>query len=276
MALFWNALLLIRTLFDQITHHFVHNVTYLGKIVFNTAWEDPELDLKALNLSKDDQIVMITSAGCNALAYAIRGPKHIYSIDRNPCQNAILELKIAAIKEFDYDTFWKMWGEGKLPNFTTQYYPRLRKYLSPSAAAFWDSKSYYFDGKRLRNSFYYHGCSGFLGWMVIRVYCKMLPGLLQAVQSLWTAENSKEQRNIYEHKIKPKFWNAVTLNLLASSMSLTFMTGVPKPQQKLLEEEGGVVDFVKKQFEWICTDSCIKRNYFYKVYVNGQYTKGNF
>jgi len=93
-AFFGFVLGWISTVIDS----FVHKKLYTGKIIFNCAWEDPALDLEALKLTKDDNIVVITSAGCNVLTYAIHEPNHIYSIDRNPCQNALLELKIAAIK----------------------------------------------------------------------------------------------------------------------------------------------------------------------------------
>jgi hypothetical protein len=68
----------------------------------------------------------------------------VYSIDRNPCQTALLELKIAAIKELDYETFWKMFGDGRLENFRKDVYPRLRKLLTPESQKFWDSNAYYF------------------------------------------------------------------------------------------------------------------------------------
>jgi S-adenosylmethionine:diacylglycerol 3-amino-3-carboxypropyl transferase len=89
---------------------------YTSQIVFNCAWEDPRLDREALKLTEEDQVVIITTAGCNVLSLAIEGPKHVYSIDRNHCQNALLELKLAAIREYDYATFWKLFGTG---TFTT-------------------------------------------------------------------------------------------------------------------------------------------------------------
>jgi len=104
---------------------------YLNKILFNCAWEDPRLDLEALKLTEEDNILIITTAGCNVLSLALNSPKHIYSIDRNICQNALLELKIAAIREFDYSTFWKLFGTGRLANFSKLHYPRLRQHLSP-------------------------------------------------------------------------------------------------------------------------------------------------
>ena len=42
-----------------------------SNLVYNTCWEDPRLDREALALSEDDRIMVITSAGCNALDYAL-------------------------------------------------------------------------------------------------------------------------------------------------------------------------------------------------------------
>jgi len=268
-AFFGFVLGWISTVIDS----FVHKKLYTGKIIFNCAWEDPALDLEALKLTKDDNIVVITSAGCNVLTYAIHEPNHIYSIDRNPCQNALLELKIAAIKEFDFDTFWKMFGEGRIPEFTKKYYPRLREYLSPASKAFWDKNSHYFDGKGFRKSFFYHGCSGFLAWVVMRIYCRLIPGLVRALQSMFTVESIEEQRRIFKEVVDRKLWSPLLERTLSSPLALSFMNGVPKPQQKLLEQEGGVAVFLRRVFEWLMTESFLRENYFYKVYVDGEYSR---
>ena len=52
-------------------------------------------------------MLVITSAGCNALDYAISGPAHVYAVDMNPRQNALLELKIAGIKKLNYEDFYQ-------------------------------------------------------------------------------------------------------------------------------------------------------------------------
>ncbi|MCA9161300.1 MAG: DUF3419 family protein, partial [Planctomycetales bacterium] len=63
---------------------FVHG----NNLVYNTCWEDPRLDRQALELTSSDRVLVITSAGCNALDYALTGPAHVYAVDMNPRQNA--------------------------------------------------------------------------------------------------------------------------------------------------------------------------------------------
>ncbi|MBM4095115.1 MAG: DUF3419 family protein, partial [Planctomycetes bacterium] len=50
---------------------FVHQ----NNLVYNCCWEDPRLDRIALDLGPDDTVMVITSAGCNALDYALVGPQ---------------------------------------------------------------------------------------------------------------------------------------------------------------------------------------------------------
>jgi hypothetical protein len=68
-------------------------------LVYNTCWEDPALDRTALQLTENDTVLVITSAGCNALDYVLAGAGRIHAVDMNFRQNALLELKKAAIKQ---------------------------------------------------------------------------------------------------------------------------------------------------------------------------------
>jgi S-adenosylmethionine-diacylglycerol 3-amino-3-carboxypropyl transferase len=253
----------------------VESVSYKNKIIFNTVWEDPRLDKEALNITEDDVILSISSAGCNALSFLLENPKHIYLVDRNPCQNALTELKIAAIKHFDYETFWKMFGEGVLPQFSTKYYPKLRPYLSDASKSYWDAKAFYFDGSGLKRSFYWRGTCGTVAW-IISWYISLVPGLKHAILSLFDAKSVEEQKVIYEKFVAPKLWNGVITRLIKTEVYLSW-TGIPLPQQKLLATTAGSTEsvgaWIKAQLDYVCTQLPINENYFWLVYLLGRYTK---
>ena len=86
-----------------------------NNLVYNTCWEDPRLDRVALDIGPDDNVLVITSAGCNSLDYALAEPNHVNAVDMNPRQNALLDLKMSAIRNLEFDDFFKMFGEGRLP-----------------------------------------------------------------------------------------------------------------------------------------------------------------
>ena len=65
-----------------------------------------------MDIGPDDRILVITSAGCNALDYLLDSPMSVHAIDANPRQNALLELKAAGIRTLDYEDFFKIFGDG--------------------------------------------------------------------------------------------------------------------------------------------------------------------
>ncbi|KAL9658321.1 hypothetical protein ABK040_015641 [Willaertia magna] len=253
---------------------------YSTNIIYNCAWEDPELDAQVLDVKKDESnILIITSAGCNVLALALQNPKHIYSIDKNPCQNAVLELKLVAIRLLDYNTFWQLFGEGKVENFSTKLYPQvLRPSLSKEAREYWDQYAYYFDGKDwlfgLRNSFYYRSMAGWLAVLLIKIYCGIIPGLRKALDDLANAQTLEEQKRIYYGRVEGKLFNRVVMWILGSKLVLDAFNGVPEKQRNLILSEYATVGlFIKEKVGYICTQLPFKNNYFYKVYIKGHYDK---
>ncbi|MDB4756823.1 BtaA family protein, partial [Mariniblastus sp.] len=73
--------------FDWISQR-VFKTVHQNNLVYNTCWEDPRLDRVALEIGPDENVLVITSAGCNALDYALNSPNHVYAVDMNPRQNA--------------------------------------------------------------------------------------------------------------------------------------------------------------------------------------------
>jgi len=256
------------------TFNWVVGKCYTSQIVFNCAWEDPRLDHEALQLTDKDNVVIITTAGCNVLSLAIEGANHIYSIDRNHCQNALLELKLAAIREYDYSTFWKLFGTGRMANFSKVHYPRLRLHLSPSARAFWDKHAHYFNGTGFRKSYYWHGCSGILAWFLLGYF--RLIGVYGPLLELMDAESLEEQKHIYKTKIENRMWHPIIMWLLERRFTLALLNGVPEAQRKLLEQEGGfqsIALFIKDSMETVMTKLPTRDNYFYRVYLTGEYSQ---
>ena len=101
----------------QLAHDTLFARVHGGNLVYNTCWEDPRVDLGLLDLSDDSRVVMITSAGCNALDYLLAGPATIDAVDVNPRQNALLELKAALLRDADHEDLFQVFGCGHHPAF---------------------------------------------------------------------------------------------------------------------------------------------------------------
>ena len=82
--------------FLKATHDLIFHHVHGGQLIYNACWEDPRIDRALMRLDGDSRVVMITSAGCNALDYLLDGPAEIHAVDVNYRQNALLELKRAS------------------------------------------------------------------------------------------------------------------------------------------------------------------------------------
>ena len=249
----------------------VFNSVHRNNLVYNTCWEDPRLDREALDFQPDDRVMVITSAGCNALDYALTGPAEVHAVDMNPRQNALLELKIAAIKELDYPDFFKMFGEGRYEGIRSVYEQKLRKHLGTWSQDFWDRKIKFFDNSR--KTFYYRGTSGSFARMM-RVYVERVIKVREPIDHLFSAQTVEEQQKIYREELKEKFWTGFLKFAMNRDTTLS-MLGVPKAQRRQIElqYEGGIVKFIQDCLESVFTKLPIHDNYFWRVYLYGSYTQ---
>lgn len=246
------------------------NLVHKQNLVYVTCWEDPRLDRVALNLQNDDTVLVITSAGCNALEYALDEPKQIYAVDVNPKQNALLELKIAAIKELDFEQFFQLFGCGKLADFSTIYNQQLRPHLSPTSQAYWDKQgNKFFGGNR---SFYFRGTTGNFA-RAINYYIDHILKIRPSIEAILNAKNPAERQEIYRRDIEPVFWKDWFYSLLNSDFVL-WMLGVPVQQRQQMElyMEGSVADFIRQRCEQVFLELPIQDNYFWRVFLQGEYS----
>ena len=80
-------------------------------INYSQCWEDPLLLNEALEINAQDTVLSITSGGDNTLFLLLKQPKKIVSIDFNPVQNYLLELKIATLKALPHGEVLEFLGE---------------------------------------------------------------------------------------------------------------------------------------------------------------------
>src|ERR1700734_3551718 len=66
--------------------------------VYNQIWEDPVVDLAALDLKPEHRLITIASGGCNVLNYMAANPARIIAVDLNPNHIALTKLKLAALE----------------------------------------------------------------------------------------------------------------------------------------------------------------------------------
>ncbi len=260
-----------RTLLEKFNNR-IFSAVHSNNLVYNTCWEDPALDRVALNFNSQDKVLMITSAGCNALDYLLAGAGEVHTVDVNPIQNALLELKKAAILHLEYNDFFSLFGEGKNVAVKVIYEKCLRQHLSDISRKYWDKNISFFLGKGWRKSFYYRGTSGLLAKLVL-AHANVFQRLKKPIQELLDTKTIEQQREVYENKIKNRIWTPWMKWFLSRNMTLNLM-GVPGPQKEQITKQypGGVAKYIQDSIEAVITQLPFQNNYFYRVYIQGKYT----
>jgi S-adenosylmethionine-diacylglycerol 3-amino-3-carboxypropyl transferase len=255
--------------FSDHSFHAVHS----RNLVYNTCWEDPRLDRRALDLGPDDRVMVITSAGCNALDYALDQPEKIDAVDLNPLQNALLELKIACIRTLDYEQFFALFGLGQLSQWDPIYFNKVRPALKREAQSIWDQRLKFFNGQTRRSSFYYFGTSGYFAWCIghyLRRICRVGDSLTRIAN----APSIEDQRKIYQDdRVRDAIWRPLLKWAIGRDTTMTLL-GVPRTQRLQLERDycGGIRQFVIDRLEYVLTQLSLADNYFWRVYLFGHYT----
>jgi S-adenosylmethionine-diacylglycerol 3-amino-3-carboxypropyl transferase len=251
---------------DLVFHH-VHG----GQLIYNTSWEDPRIDRELLKLEGASRVVMITSAGCNALDYLLDGPAEIHTVDVNFRQNALLELKLAMIRRGNFGDLFEMFGIGSHSDYK-KVYRSVQKDLPDFARRYWDDHVKFFDPGGLKKTFYYHGTAGSAAWLLGGALFKSKPNIKNFALCLLDAGSIEEQREVYA-LLEPKIWDGLSNWLIRQRLVMTLL-GVPRQQVKLIDDHypGGLASYIKDKLRHVMSELPASENYFWRVYLTGSYT----
>lgn len=82
----------------------------LNLIRYSLVWEGANTLYQGLEIQPDDELLMITSAGCNVFNALLKNPKQLIAIDLNPEQNRLLSLKKHLIEQHNHQVFVSLMG----------------------------------------------------------------------------------------------------------------------------------------------------------------------
>ncbi|KAF6256794.1 hypothetical protein COO60DRAFT_1656840 [Scenedesmus sp. NREL 46B-D3] len=249
--------------------------------LYTQSWEDPEPDMKVMRICPDDTVLTLTSGGCNAMNLLLHGAGHVVSVDCNPAQSSLLELKQVAIQQLDYEDVWQMFGEGKHPHIERLFETRLAPFLSQKAFNFWSTRLWYF-----KQGLYYQGGMGKLCWVLQTL--AMCCGLHFSMKRLANAQTLQEQRRqwdslalVYFCKHGPQLlvwlFSKLLALLLFNRFVLWFGGGVPGKQYALIQQDGIPIEkYLARTVDGIAENSHLRKsNYFYYNCITGHFLRDN-
>jgi S-adenosylmethionine-diacylglycerol 3-amino-3-carboxypropyl transferase len=241
----------------------IFNQIHNTQLIYNICWEDPDIDRALMQINSVSKIVMITSAGCNALCYLLDNPAHISCVDINPRQNAVLALKIALIEHTNFNTLFDFFGKGHHPSAKAIYQEKLRPNLSDGKyVAFWDKHIKHIE----KGSYHYSGTSGKMAkWIIGRMRRK---GVYESVLALLEETDPRKRTELFNY-----CYSLIFPKKIAGFVNSTFamnMLGIPNSQKKLIEsDEGSMYNYIYIKLAHTFTKLPIEDNYFWKFYIKG-------
>ncbi len=230
-------------------------------LVYPQIWEDPVVDLEALDLQDGDHLVAIASGGCNILSYLSAAPIKITAVDLNPAHVALNKLKRAAVQHLpDYRTFHRFFAEADARDNVRAYEDYIRPHLDVTSRKYWESRNLL--GRRrigyFRNNLYKHGLLGtFIGasHLLARVHGRNPRKML-------AARSRQEQREIFEAELAPLFEKR-HIRWLLNKPSALFGLGIPPSQFEALKgKETHMSNVLQQRLERLACDFDLQENYF--------------
>jgi len=229
--------------------------------VYNQIWEDPDVDLDALDLKGHHRLLTIASGGCNVLNYLAADPARIIAVDLNPNHVALTRLKLAALKSLPtYEDFFRFFGHANDKANKTAYDAHLSHKLDRETRLYWE-KHILLHGRRInmfaRNLYRYGLLGRFIGILhaVAKLHGKRLENMLEA-------RTPAEQRAAFNRLIAPMF-DYRSVRLLSKTPVSLYALGIPPAQyDELVGANGNAVAVLRERVERLACDFPIHENYF--------------
>jgi S-adenosylmethionine-diacylglycerol 3-amino-3-carboxypropyl transferase len=230
--------------------------------VYNQIWEDPAVDLAALELKPHHSLITIASGGCNVLNYLAADPARIIAIDLNPNHIALTRLKLAALRELpSYDDFFRFFGEANDELNRDIFDDLLSARLDEDTRRHWGERIP-LRGRRIdmfARNLYRHGLLGrFIG--ILHAIAKLNGKRLQDIVE---AKTSAEQRAAFDRIVAPMLENKA-IRLLSRSPVSFYALGIPPAQYDELMSGSTTnpIDVLRQRVEKLACDFPVRDNYF--------------
>lgn len=232
-------------------------------LVYPQIWEDPAVDMEAMQIRPEHHIVTIGSGGCNMLAYLSAAPERIDVVDLNPHHIALNRLKLAIFRHLpshaDVVRFLARHDvKSNIQAFDMFVAPRL----DSDTLSYWNRRG--LNGRRrigvFGDNIYRTGLLGRfigLGHLLARLH-----GVDPT--EIANARSMREQRQFFDERLAPLFDRPV-VRWLTSRKSSLFGLGIP-PRQfdelASLSSEKSLAGVLRQRLEKLSCHFPLKENYF--------------
>ncbi len=232
--------------------------TFFSRINYSASNEDSESERRALRLNSDDTVLCITGSGARTLDLLVDAPATIVSIDFNPAQNFLLELKMAAFQTFTYQEMVAFLGVHECDKREAMF-DEIRAILWVPAQQFWEANR-----SLIRNGVLYCGTWEHL----LRKMLKYAFFRRRKIRRLTAASSLEEQREIWKKEWDNWTWR-LFLKVLCNRFLWVYL--VREPGAKLIPRDFNVQQYMRDRLEHLAFNYRFKSNHYAQLMFQGKY-----
>lgn len=230
-------------------------------LVYPQIWEDPVIDLEALQLTSGEHVVAIASGGCNVLSYITAADVQVTAIDLNTAHIALNKLKrVAAQRLPDHAAFRRFFAEANARDNVVAYETLLKPHLDAETLRYWEGRDKF--GRRriayFGRNVYRRGLLGAFitsGHLLARAHGRNPRKILDA-------KSVTDQRRIFDAELAPLFRKRHIRWLLERPAAL-FGLGIPPSQFTALKgDEPTMAAVLEQRLKRLACDFPLEDNYF--------------
>jgi S-adenosylmethionine-diacylglycerol 3-amino-3-carboxypropyl transferase len=229
-------------------------------LVYPQIWEDPAVDLAAMEIEESHHIVAIASGGCNVLSYLTASPARITAVDLNRAHVSLTRLKLAGLRHLPgWPEYYRFFGEADERQNVRDYVRYLRPVLDRETRRYWEGRGW--TGQRRIRQFqaniYRRGLLGRfigLGHLMARLYGSD-PKVLLACRTL------EEQRTVFQTEIGPLLQKRMVRWFTGHRLSL-YGLGIPPAQYEALAGGVPMAEVLHERLERLACGFPLRENYF--------------
>jgi S-adenosylmethionine-diacylglycerol 3-amino-3-carboxypropyl transferase len=234
---------------------------FFSTLNYSSSNEDSRSEHRALRLINSDKVVTVTGSGGRTLDLLTAQPGKIYSVDMNPAQSYLLELKLAGVRNLTYEEF--LGFVGVTPSSSRiAYYKSCRAHLSLDAANYWDNNL-----ALLKAGVIYQG-----RW---EKYFRLLAWMVQSLRRntlarIFSADSLEEQEELYRRTWDGPLWRSF-LRAISTRFVWKNVFGDPGFFQHV-PREFSVSDYLISQFDAAFRTRPIRQSAFMTLLLRGRFS----
>ena len=229
-------------------------------LVYPQIWEDPVVDMAAMEIQPHHHIVGIASGGCNALSYLTAGPAKVTAVDLNHAHVALVKMKLAGLQYLpDWKSFYRFFGSANSSVNMGLYAAYLRARLDAPTLAYWEKRNLRGEKRitQFAKNFYRFGLLGRfigVGHFIAKLYGK-------DIEKIVRCRTIEEQRSVFNQEVAPPFEKRFVKWVTNQRASL-FGLGIPPAQYDALAGGQKMVDILKQRLEKVACGFAQQDNYY--------------